>query len=241
MPVSKKCWLLTHPSSTSLVSEVRLLTLQALTFSIKEPKDSAMYLDTSKLTPQENYLHLAGGIIPRPIAWISTVSQTGITNLAPYSFFTVASCNPPVLLYTQVTPRNGKNKDTLANILETESCVVNIVSASLLEKMNATSEGFPPEISEFSANGIESCVSQFVAAPGVAASKIRYECSLREIIHVSSEPSGGSVVLLNVLGIYIDNDLLVESKISHDFLDAIGKLDGDWYTYTRENTALARP
>lgn len=199
-----------------------------------------MYLDTSKLTAQENYRHLVGGIIPRPIAWISTVSATGITNLAPYSFFTVASCNPPVLLYTQVTPKGGKNKDTLANILETKFCVVNIVSASLLEKMNATCESFPPEISEFSAAGIESCESQCVAAPAVAASKIRYECSLREVIQVSSEPSGGSVVLLNVLGIYVADDLLVQSEISHDLLDAVGKLDGDWYTYTRETTALAR-
>lgn len=144
-----------------------------------------MYLDTSTLTAQENYRHLVGGIIPRPIAWISTVSATGITNLAPYSFFTVASCNPPVLLYTQVTPQSGKNKDTLANILETKFCVVNIVSASLLEKMNATCESFPPEISEFSAAGIESCESQFVAA-----SKVRYECSLREVIQVSSESLG---------------------------------------------------
>lgn len=200
-----------------------------------------MYLDTSKLNAQDNYRHLIGGIIPRPIAWISTVSATGITNLAPYSFFTVASCNPPVLLYTQVTPRNGKNKDTLANILETKSCVVNIVSAPLLEKMNATCESLPPEISEFSAAGIESCESQFVAAPAVAASKVRYECSLREVVQVSSEPSGGSVVLLNVLGIYVADDLLVESEISHDLLDAVGKLDGDWYAYTRETTALARP
>ncbi|GAB2949074.1 flavin reductase family protein [Aquaspirillum soli] len=200
-----------------------------------------MYLDTSKLTAEQNYRHLVGGIIPRPIAWISTVSATGITNLAPYSFFTVASCNPPVLLYTQVTPRSGKNKDTLANILETKSCVVNIVSAPLLEKMNATCESLPPEISEFSAAGIESCVSQFVAAPAVAASKVRYECSLREVVQVSSEPSGGSVVLLNVLGIYLADDLLVESKISNGLLDAVGKLDGDWYAYTRETTALTRP
>ena len=200
-----------------------------------------MYLDTSKLTAEQNYRHLVGGIIPRPIAWISTVSATGITNLAPYSFFTVASCNPPVLLYTQVTPRSGKNKDTLANILETKSCVVNIVSAPLLEKMNATCESLPPEISEFSAAGIESCVSQFVAAPAVAASKARYECSLREVVQVSSEPSGGSVVLLNVLGIYLADDLLVESKISNGLLDAVGKLDGDWYAYTRETTALTRP
>lgn len=200
-----------------------------------------MYLNTTQLTAQENYRHLVGGIIPRPIAWISTISATGVTNLAPYSFFTVASCNPPVLLYTQITPRSGKNKDTLANILATKSCVINIVSAALLEKMNATCESFPPEISEFSAAGIESCESRFVAAPAVAASKVRYECALREVIQVSSEPSGGSVVLLDVLGIYVADDVRVQSDISHDLLDAVGKLGGDGYAYTRETTALARP
>lgn len=200
-----------------------------------------MYLDTSKLTAQENYRHLVGGVLPRPIAWISTISATGITNLAPYSFFTVASCNPPVLLYTQVNPRNGKNKDTLTNILETKSCVVNIVSARLLEQMNATCESLPPEISEFSAVGIESCPSQFVAAPAVAASKVRYECSLREVIQVSDQPSGGSIVLLNVLGIYVADDVLVESEIHHGLLDTVGKLGGDGYAYIRQTTTLARP
>lgn len=200
-----------------------------------------MYLDASKLTVQENYGLLVGGVIPRPIAWISSISKAGVTNLAPYSFFTVASCNPPVLLYTQVTPRNGQNKDTLANILETQCCVVNIVSAPLLEKVNATCAGFPSEVSEFSAVGIESCESHFVAAPSVAASKVRYECSLREVIQVSSEPSGGSVVLLNVLGIYVSPDVHLDSKISHHHLDAVGKLGGDWYSSVKETTELSRP
>ncbi|XVJ69328.1 MAG: flavin reductase family protein [Rhizobacter sp.] len=183
----------------------------------------------------------AHGVIPRPIAWISTISKLGIPNLAPYSFFTVASCNPPVLMYTQVNPRDGTDKDTLVNILETKSCVVNVVSASLLEKMNATCANLPREISEFSAAGIESCESHFVAAPGVALSKVRYECSLRQVIQVSSEPSGGSVVLLNVLGLYIASELLVDSRISHHLLDAVGKLGGDWYACTRETVALPRP
>lgn len=78
-------------------------------------------------------------------------------------------------------------------------------------------------------------------APAVAASKVRYECALREVIQVSSEPSGGSVVLLDVLGIYVADDVRVQSDISHDLLDAVGKLGGDGYAYTRETTALARP
>ena len=74
------------------------------------------------------YSYLVGGITPRPIAWISTLSEKGIANIAPYSFFTVASCNPPVLSVTQVNPRDHANKDTLTNLLATKECVVNIES-----------------------------------------------------------------------------------------------------------------
>ena len=95
-----------------------------------------MIFDVAKLESQEKYRLLNGGITPRPIAWISTRSRDNIDNLAPYSFFTVASCNPPVLLYTQVTQRSGIDKDTLQNLIETGECVVNIVNSALLEKMN---------------------------------------------------------------------------------------------------------
>jgi flavin reductase (DIM6/NTAB) family NADH-FMN oxidoreductase RutF len=88
----------------------------------------------SALDVQGKYRLLNGGVTPRPIAWISTRSKDGVDNLAPYSFFTVASCNPPVLLYTQVTQRSGIDKDTLQNLLATKECVVNIVNSALLEK-----------------------------------------------------------------------------------------------------------
>ena len=76
-----------------------------------------MNFDVSTLENQAKYRLLNGGVTPRPIAWISTRSKNGVDNLAPYSFFTVASCNPPVLLYTQVTQRNGIDKDTLQKLI----------------------------------------------------------------------------------------------------------------------------
>lgn len=108
-----------------------------------------MNFDISERAVQEKYRLLNGGVTPRPIAWISTRSKDGVDNLAPYSFFTVASCNPPVLLYTQVTQRSGIDKDTLQNLRETGECVVNIVNATLLEKMNVTSASIAIDKSEF--------------------------------------------------------------------------------------------
>ncbi len=93
-----------------------------------------MIFDISTLENREKYRLLNGGITPRPIAWISTCSNDGLDNLAPFSFFTVASCVPPVLLYTQVTQRSALDKDTLQNLIATEECVVNIVNSPLLAK-----------------------------------------------------------------------------------------------------------
>jgi flavin reductase (DIM6/NTAB) family NADH-FMN oxidoreductase RutF len=114
-----------------------------------------MFFDVSELDSQQKYRLLNGGVTPRPIAWISTQSEDHIDNLAPYSFFTVASCNPPVLLYTQVTPKSGVDKDTLQNLIATGECVVNIANSYLLEKMNMTSASLNIAENEFDFAGVE--------------------------------------------------------------------------------------
>lgn len=200
-----------------------------------------MIFDVSELKTQQKYRLLTGGITPRPIAWISTRSSNGIDNLAPYSFFTVASCNPPVLLYTQVTQRNGIDKDTLTNLAQTGECVVNIVDSSLLEKMNQTSVSLTAEQSEFDFAQIDSCASHKVKPLSVAQSKIRYECTLRQSISVSDLPAGGTVVLLDVKHIYVDDELLIDGNIDQQLIDSVGKMGGDNYSLTRELVAFDRP
>ena len=91
-----------------------------------------MIFDTACLSPAEAYRLLVGGVTPRPIAWISTRSTDGIDNIAPYSFFNVASCNPPILWYSQVNPQSGQDKDTLRNLIATRECVVHIVNSQLM-------------------------------------------------------------------------------------------------------------
>ncbi|HCM46695.1 MAG TPA: flavin reductase family protein, partial [Colwellia sp.] len=148
-----------------------------------------MNFNITELGVQEKYRLLNGGITPRPIAWISTRSKGGIDNLAPYSFFTVASCNPPVLLYTQVTQRSGIDKDTLQNLIETGECVVNIVNSPLLEKMNATSASIAIDKSEFDLADVEHSTSSVVSPLSVTDSPIRYECTLRELISIGDLPA----------------------------------------------------
>lgn len=200
-----------------------------------------MFFDVSELANQEKYRLLTGGITPRPIAWISTRSSENIDNLAPYSFFTVASCNPPVLLYTQVTQRSGIDKDTLQNLIATGECVVNIVNAALLEKMSLTSKALNINESEFDFAGVESCSSHKVTPRSVKESPIRYECTLREIMPISDLPTGGTVILLDVKFVYVRDDLYGNGLINQQLVDSVGKLGGDSFSLSSEKVELSRP
>lgn len=187
------------------------------------------------------YRLLVNSIVPRPIAWISTVSTDGVANLAPYSFFTVASCNPPVLSVTQVNPRDRLSKDTLANLKATGGCVVHIVSAALADAMNATCADYPPGVSEFTAAGIARVPGTTVAVDGVAQAPVRFECRLRQVIEISAEPSGGTMMLLDVVHIHVADNVLANGVIDPQLLDAVGKMGGNGYAWTRERFDLARP
>ena len=201
-----------------------------------------MYFDLTDPSEQKTaYSKLVGGITPRPIAWISTLCSDGIANIAPYSFFTVASVNPPVLSVTQVNPSDNKNKDTLNNLLATKECVINIVSHQLVEQMNQSCANYPSQISEFAAVGIESTASQVVKPLSVAAAKVRYECKLREVITISSQPAGGQMMLLDVVGIYIDDSVLVDGYIDPLALNTVGKMGGNEFATTQQLFSLARP
>ncbi len=200
-----------------------------------------MHFDPQQLDPQACYRLLVGSIVPRPIAWISTINADGVANLAPYSFFTVASCTPPVLSVTQVNPRNRLAKDTLANLRTSGECVVNIVNAELVEQMNATSADYPAGASEFAAVGIARAASVAVLPQGVAAAPVRFECKLRQVIEIAPGAAGGTLMLLDVVGIYVADQVLVDQQIAPQLLDAVGKMGGDHYASTRDRFALARP
>ncbi len=204
-------------------------------------RKNKVIFNVSELAAQEKYRLLNGGVTPRPIAWISTRSSDNIDNLAPYSFFTVASCNPPVLLYTQVTQRSGVDKDTLQNLIETGECVINIVNAPLLEKMNMTSAGLAIDDSEFNFANVQSCSSHNVMPLSVKHSPIRYECSLRDIITISDLPAGGQVILLDVKYIYVHDTLYENGTINQALVNSVGKMGGDYFSLTTERVELTRP
>ena len=200
-----------------------------------------MNFDTSRISVKDCYQLLTGAVVPRPIAWVSTLSGAGVPNLAPFSFFTVASCMPPVLAFTQVNPRDCHEKDTLRNLRETKQCVVNIVSVGMATAMNASSGDYPPETSEFEVLRIAQVPSISVSPQGVANAQVRFECKLREVLCVSDQPFGGQLILLDVLQIHVADEALQSGIIDPARLDALGKLGGDYYATTRELLEMPRP
>ncbi len=200
-----------------------------------------MIFNVSDLNAQEKYRLLTGGVTPRPIAWISTRSANNVDNLAPYSFFTVASCNPPVLLYTQVTPQSGADKDTLNNLIETGECVVNMVNTALLEKMNMTSASLCASESEFTFAQVKSCASEAVEPLSVEASPVRYECTLREVVPVGDLTTGAKLILLNVKSIYVRDDIYSNDAIDQALTCTVGKMGGDIFCDTMHTTEVKRP
>ncbi len=200
-----------------------------------------MHFSTQNLPTLDLYRLLSGGVVPRPIAWVGTRSSAGTDNLAPFSLFTIASVQPPVLAITHLKPANRTHKDTLANLLQTKDCVISIPTAAQLDAMNASAAEYPPDVSEFAAAGIASVASQQVAALGVQGAAVRYECRLREVLTLSDKPLGGCLILLDVLGVDVDESVLHEGAIAPRKLEALGKLGGDLYCTTTDRLERTRP
>ena len=199
------------------------------------------------IDPQEHdykniYKLMIGLIVPRPIAFVSSASPDGVLNLAPFSFFTGISANPPVICFCpMVRASDGLTKDTLRNIESTREFVVNIVSEDFVEPMNVCSTEFPPEVNEFEKSGLTPIPSDLVKPPRVKESRINLECRLVQIVTVSSKPLGGSIVLGEVLRFHVDDRLFDDFKIDPDKLKSVGRMGGPSYTRTTDRFDLIRP
>jgi len=201
-----------------------------------------LIVDPAREDPGNVYKLMIGVIVPRPIAFVSSISSAGVLNLAPFSFFTGISANPPVICFSpMIRGSDSMKKDTLRNIEETKEFVVNVVSEDFAGKMNICSAEFPPEVDEFQVSGLTPVASDLVKPPRVAESHVNMECRLLEIVHVSAKPLGGSIVLGAVLRFHVDNALFDDFKIDPDKLRPIGRMAGPSYTRTTDRFDLIRP
>lgn len=202
-----------------------------------------MHIDPNSLPWQEAYKLLIGAIIPRPIAWVSTVSTDGVRNLAPFSFFTAIAADPMTICFSPMRRgRDGQKKDTLRNIEATGEFVVNIVSEALAEQMNLSSAEVAPDVDEFHLAGVSPVASETVRPARVGEALFAYECKLHQVIHVGEEKAGaGSLVIGTVLRVYAADSVRADGRILTDALQPIGRCAGNEYTTVRQRFAMERP
>lgn len=185
---------------------------------------------------------MIGAIVPRPIAFVSTISREGSYNLAPFSFFTAVCANPPIICFC---PNRREwpdpRKDTLRNILFTREFVVNIVSEEFAQQMNLTSGEYPPEVDEFELSGLTPIPSDLVKAPRVAEAHVNMECRLYLAMEIGALPLSGNLVLGEVLRIHVEDRYFDNFKIDPDKLQAIGRMGGSSYTRTTDRFDMQRP
>ena len=202
----------------------------------------------SELGDREVYNVLLSAVAPRPIAWVSTISATGQTNLAPFSFFNVVCADPPMLGFApsmrapkKSVPTAGEPKDTLRNIRETGEFVVNVVTYELAEAMNLTSGDYDATISEFDVAKVASAPSKLVRPMRVAGSPVSFECKLHQILDFNPGPDGGSLVIGEIVSIHIHDPHIKEGRLDRNSLDLIGRMGGVQYSRTTERFEMVRP
>ncbi|WP_134728207.1 flavin reductase family protein [Amycolatopsis nivea] len=188
--------------------------------------------DPAQLAPNAFYHLMTATVVPRPIAWVSSVSRDGVDNLAPHSFFTVASAAPAVLQFTSV----GR-KDTLRNVEATRQFVVNLAPEPLFEQINATGADFPPELSEFDEAGLTREPSLKVRPPRVAESPVAFECELHSTVGFGRS----TVVFGRVVHLAVNEDVLDGDHPLIDRLRPLSRLGRDEWGTLGDIKELARP
>jgi flavin reductase (DIM6/NTAB) family NADH-FMN oxidoreductase RutF len=196
-------------------------------------------LSVAELTALDAYALLTSLVVPRPIAWVSTVDADGVRNLAPHSYFNMVSSAPPIVHFTSTLPHSGGVKDSGRNARDTGEFVVNIVDVPAVTGMNATAVELPPDGDEFTWAGIEAAPSRTVRPQRVATAPAALEC---RVVHVL-ELGNGLVVFGEVTSVHLRAGLLGDDgpRVDVAALRPLARLGGTWYAPLGEPFALNRP
>lgn len=210
----------------------------------------------SELAHRDLYNILISAVVPRPSAWVSSISASGEPNLAPFSFFNAVCAKPPLLAFApgMRPPKKSEAaaddasghpgvhiKDTLSNIRETKEFVINVVTFELAERMNLTSGEYHADIDEFELAKVTSAPSKIVRPRRVAESPVSFECRLHQILDFNPEAEGGSLVIGEIVSVHIDDRNLKDGRLNRDSLDLIGRMGGMQYTRTTQRFEMVRP
>ncbi len=203
-----------------------------------------MKVDPGAISSDAAYAWMASTILPRPIAWVSTLNEDGSANLAPFSFFTGVGSKPPTCLFCVSRKSKieiGDKKDTWANVERTGEYVIHVVPDALAQAMNATSKEYPHGFDEFGAAGVTKAPSERVAPPRVLEAPVAMECRLHQIIEVGAPGAGTAVIIGEILLWHVLDELVVGGRLDAARLDAVGRMGGPSYARTRDRFDMPRP
>lgn len=199
------------------------------------------YLDPKDLTQRENYKLLIGSIIPRPVAVVSTQSADGIVNIAPFSFFNIVS-SEPVILSLAIQRKEGGLKDTARNLLATKEAVVHILDQTNVQEANKTAALLPADQSELTVSGFTTTASKTIAVPGLNEASVRLETILHQHVPIKKDQqTTADLLLLEVVGYQIAEDVYQDGKIDPRALQAVSRLAGNSYATIGEIFDIKRP
>lgn len=198
-------------------------------------------IDPSTLSERENYKFLIGSIIPRPIAFVTSLSEKGVLNGAPFSYFNIVSSNPP-MISVSIQRSGGKQKDTARNILNTKEFVIHIVDEDNVQKINETAATLPPDESEIELAQLTPVNSVKLTVPGVKEAKIRLECKLEKSLELGGNDTPGCDLLIGkIVQFHIDPVIFHEGKIDPRGLGAVSRLAGIHYAKVGDIFTIERP
>lgn len=202
-----------------------------------------MIINPFEMPARDAYQLLISSVVPRPIAWVSTISEDGIPNLAPYSFFMALTGDPPMLAISCNWRRTtNSKKDTLTNVEATGEFVINVATEAMSAKINLTSAELPPEINEFSQVGLTQLNSEVVKAPRVAESPINIECKLNQVVYLGREGNQAGLIIGEAVMWHVQDEFLTPQKtVDVTKLHAIGRLSYSYYTRTNDLFEMRRP
>lgn len=188
------------------------------------------HLDPKDLSVRDIHRLLLGGVAPRPIALVSTVSSDGISNLSPFSFFNAFGANPPIVAFSpNRRARDGSVKDTYNNIIATKECVINAVTYAMVEQVSLASAEYPPEVNEFIISGLTPIPSDLVQASRVKESPFQMECKLKQMVSFGEQGVSANIAICEVIRFHVAEDIIENGIIQPDLIDLAARMSGDYY------------
>lgn len=185
----------------------------------------------SEVHLKELHGHLLSSVIPRPIAFASTISKDGKLNLAPFSYFNVFSAQPPVLIFSPArSGRTLEQKDTYHNVKEVPEVVINMVSYEMVQQMSLASSPYGPEVDEFIKSGFTPIDSETIQPKRVKESPVQFECKVTEVKELGESGGAGNLIICKVTRIHLNEDILgANGMVDQHKADFVARMGGNYY------------